>query len=189
MEPQSRNKKSVALDLKSPDGIDVVRSSPRTPMSLIENLRPGALERLGLGWDVLHALNPGLIMLRISGYGQTGPYRDRPGFGVVAEAMGGMRHLTGEPAAAGARRRQSRRFARVAAWRDRHADVALRIAKTRQGGASMVDVALYESRLQSDGKPAARIRALRRCARARGGSVAGHRAHPTRIACRTAIRR
>src|SRR5207302_8498751 len=64
---------------------------------LIENFRPGTLEGWGLGWDVLHALNPRLVMLRISGYGQTGPYRDLPGFGVIGEAMGGLRHLTGEP--------------------------------------------------------------------------------------------
>jgi crotonobetainyl-CoA:carnitine CoA-transferase CaiB-like acyl-CoA transferase len=64
---------------------------------LIENFRPGTLESWGLGWDTLHALNPKLIMLRVSGYGQTGPYRDRPGFGVIGEAMGGLRHLSGEP--------------------------------------------------------------------------------------------
>jgi formyl-CoA transferase len=64
---------------------------------LIENFRPGTLEGWGMGWDVLSALNPGLVMLRISGYGQTGPYRDLPGFGMIGEAMGGLRHLTGEP--------------------------------------------------------------------------------------------
>jgi len=64
---------------------------------LIENFRPGTLEGWGMGWDVLSQLNPGLIMLRISGYGQTGPYRDLPGFGMIGEAMGGLRHLTGEP--------------------------------------------------------------------------------------------
>ena len=64
---------------------------------LIENLRPGALEKLGLGWDVLHALNPNLTLVRISGYGQTGPYRDRPGFGAIGEAMGGIRYTTGTP--------------------------------------------------------------------------------------------
>ena len=64
---------------------------------LIENFRPGTLEGWGMGWDALHASNPGLVMLRISGYGQTGPYRDLPGFGAIGEAMGGLRHLTGEP--------------------------------------------------------------------------------------------
>ena len=94
---QSRNKRSVALDLRQPDAQDVVRKLAAQADVVIENFRPGAMEGWGLGPDVLQRANPALIMLRISGYGQTGPYRDRPGFGVVAEAMGGLRHLTGEP--------------------------------------------------------------------------------------------
>ncbi len=94
---QSRNKRSVALDLRQREAQDIVRALARQADVLIENFRPGAMEAWGLGPDVLQAANPALIMLRISGYGQTGPYRDRPGFGVVAEAMGGLRHLTGEP--------------------------------------------------------------------------------------------
>ena len=94
---QSRNKRSVALDLRQPEAQDIVRKLAAEADVLIENFRPGAMEDWGLGPDVLLALNPALIMLRVSGYGQTGPYRDRPGFGVVAEAMGGLRHLSGEP--------------------------------------------------------------------------------------------
>ncbi len=94
---QARNKRSLALDLKHPEAQDIVRQLAASCDVLIENFRPGAMEAWGLAPDVLQALNPGLIMLRISGYGQTGPYRDRPGFGVVAEAMGGLRHLTAEP--------------------------------------------------------------------------------------------
>ncbi|WP_397411151.1 CaiB/BaiF CoA transferase family protein [Polaromonas sp.] len=94
---QSRNKRSLALDLKSPEAQDIVRKLVLESDVLIENFRPGAMEGWGLGPDELLQLNPRLIMLRISGYGQTGPYRDRPGFGVVAEAMSGLRHLTGEP--------------------------------------------------------------------------------------------
>ena len=94
---QSRNKRSVALDLKQPEAQDIVRNLARDADVLIENFRPGAMEGWGLGPDDLCKLNPGLIMLRISGYGQTGPYRDKPGFGVVAEAMGGLRYLTAEP--------------------------------------------------------------------------------------------
>ena len=94
---QSRNKRSVALDLKQPEAQEIVRKLALDADVLIENFRPGAMEGWGLGPEVLQALNPRLIMLRISGYGQTGPYRDRPGFGVVAEAMGGLRHLTAEP--------------------------------------------------------------------------------------------
>ena len=96
-EVQSRNKRSVCLDLRSQDGQAAVRALAAEADVLIENFKPGTLEDWGLGWDVLHALNPKLIMLRISGYGQTGPYRDKPGFGVIGEAMGGLRHLTGEP--------------------------------------------------------------------------------------------
>ena len=95
---QSRNKKSVALDLKDAASRDVVRRLIDEADVLVENFKPGVMEDWGLGYDALAARNPGLIMLRISGYGQTGPYRDRPGFGVVAEAMGGLRHLTGERA-------------------------------------------------------------------------------------------
>jgi formyl-CoA transferase len=94
---QSRNKRSLALDLKQAEAQDIVRRLAAEADVLIENFRPGAMEGWGLGPEALQALNPGLIMLRISGYGQTGPYRDRPGFGVVAEAMGGLRHLTAEP--------------------------------------------------------------------------------------------
>jgi formyl-CoA transferase len=94
---QSRNKRSVVLDLKVPEAQDIVRRLASQADVLIENFRPGAMEAWGLGPEVLMQLNPRLIMLRVSGYGQSGPYRDRPGFGVVAEAMSGLRHLTGEP--------------------------------------------------------------------------------------------
>ncbi|MCE2856202.1 MAG: CoA transferase [Comamonadaceae bacterium] len=94
---QSRNKRSLAIDLRQPDAQDIVRKLVREADVLIENFRPGAMESWGLGPDVLQSINPGLIMLRISGYGQTGPYKDKPGFGVVAEAMGGLRHLSAEP--------------------------------------------------------------------------------------------
>jgi formyl-CoA transferase len=94
---QSRNKRSVAIDLRQPEGQQLARQLIAEADVLIENFRPGTLE----GWDMapeqLHALNPGLVILRVSGYGQSGPYRDLPGFGVVGEAMGGLRHLTAEP--------------------------------------------------------------------------------------------
>jgi len=94
---QSRNKRSLALDLRSEEGQDIARKLIAEADVLVENFRPGTLESWGMGWDVLSELNPGLVMLRISGYGQTGPYRDLPGFGAIGEAMGGLRHLTGEP--------------------------------------------------------------------------------------------
>ncbi|MCR5884484.1 CoA transferase [Rhizobacter sp. J219] len=94
---QSRNKKSLVLDLKQPEARDIVKKLAAECDVLIENFKPGVMEAWGLSYEALSALNPKLIMLRISGYGQTGPYKDRPGFGVVAEAMGGLRYLTGEP--------------------------------------------------------------------------------------------
>jgi formyl-CoA transferase len=94
---QSRNKRSIALDLRATEGQEIARRLIAEADVLIENFRPGTLEGWGLGYEALSATNPGLVMLRISGYGQTGPYRDLPGFGAVGEAMGGLRHLTGEP--------------------------------------------------------------------------------------------
>ena len=94
---QSRNKRSVVLDLRQAEGRDIVRRLIAEADVLVENFKPGTLEKWGLDYPALSATNPGLIMLRVSGYGQTGPYKDKPGFGVVAEAMGGLRYLTGEP--------------------------------------------------------------------------------------------
>jgi len=94
---QSRNKRSLALDLRTPEGQALVNELANEADILIENFRPGALEGWGLSPERLIAENPKLIVLRISGYGQTGPYRNRPGFGVIGEAMGGLRHLTAEP--------------------------------------------------------------------------------------------
>lgn len=94
---QSRNKRSIALDLRSKEGQDIAKKLIAQADVLIENFRPGTLEGWGMSYEDLAKDNPGLVMLRISGYGQTGPYRDLPGFGSIGEAMGGLRHLTGEP--------------------------------------------------------------------------------------------
>ncbi len=94
---QSRNKRSIALDLRNPEGQEIARQLIAQADVLIENFRPGTLEGWGMDYETLAKANPGLVMLRISGYGQTGPYRDLPGFGAIGEAMGGLRHLTGEP--------------------------------------------------------------------------------------------
>ena len=93
---QSRNKRSIALDLRSPEGQKIARELIAQADVLIENFRPGMMENWGMSYEALSEHNPGLVMLRISGYGQTGPYRDLPGFGSIGEAMGGLRHLTGE---------------------------------------------------------------------------------------------
>jgi len=94
---QSRGKRSITVDLRKPAGQAIVRALALSADIVVENFRPGTLEGWGMGYQALSKLNPGLVMLRISGYGQTGPYRDLPGFGAIGEAMGGLRHLTGEP--------------------------------------------------------------------------------------------
>ncbi|HSI54232.1 MAG TPA: CaiB/BaiF CoA-transferase family protein [Ramlibacter sp.] len=141
---QSRNKRSLALDLKDPQAQEIVRKLAGEADVLIENFRPGAMEGWGLGPDALQALNPRLVMLRISGYGQTGPYRDRPGFGVVAEAMGGLRHLTGEPGRVPVRVGVSIGDTLAAL----HGVIGILLAlqeRQRSGQGQVVDVALYEA--------------------------------------------
>jgi succinyl-CoA:(S)-malate CoA-transferase subunit B len=94
---ESRNKKCITLDLRKPDGVALIKRLVEQSDVLIENFQPGTMERWGLGWDVLHAVNPRLIMVRISGFGQTGPYKDRPGFGRIGNAFGGLSFLAGYP--------------------------------------------------------------------------------------------
>ena len=169
---QSRNKKSVCVNLKSADGIDIVKRLAAEADVVIENLRPGALEKLGIGWDVLHAINPKLTMVRISGYGQSGPYRDRPGFGAIGEAMGGIRYTrpATRTACRRARRRESRRFAGIVAWRDRRADVGA-AREDRQGRRPGRGRVARRERLQPDGEPGARIRPARSRAPERSGGA------------------
>ncbi|WP_339100437.1 CaiB/BaiF CoA-transferase family protein [Pseudomonas atacamensis] len=142
---QSRNKKSLALNLKSAEGIELVKQLAGDADVIIENLRPGALEKLGLGWDVLHALNPNLTLVRISGYGQTGPYRDRPGFGAIGEAMGGIRYTTGNPDSPPARVGVSLGDSLASLHAVIGALMSLLRVKTGQGGGQVVDVSLAES--------------------------------------------
>ena len=141
---QSRNKRSVALDLKTPEAQAIVRQLVLDADVLIENFRPGAMEGWGLGPEELLKLNPRLIMLRISGYGQTGPYRDRPGFGVVAEAMGGLRHLTAEPGRVPVRVGISLGDTLAAL----HGVIGILMAlhhRSASGAGQVIDVALYEA--------------------------------------------
>ncbi|MDQ0739078.1 CaiB/BaiF CoA-transferase family protein [Pseudomonas sp. W4I3] len=142
---QSRNKKSLALDLKSPEGLSLIKQLLGDADVLIENLRPGGLEKLGLGWDVLHALNPKLTLVRISGYGQTGPYRDRPGFGAIGEAMGGIRYTTGNPDSPPARVGVSLGDSLASLHGVIGALMSLLRVKTGQGDGQIVDVSLAES--------------------------------------------
>lgn len=142
---QSRNKKSLALNLKSAEGVDIIKQLVASADVLIENLRPGALEKLGLGWEVLHALNPGLTLVRISGYGQTGPYRDRPGFGAIGEAMGGIRYTTGTPGIPPARVGVSLGDSLASMHAVIGALMSVLRVKTGQGEGQVVDVSLVES--------------------------------------------
>jgi formyl-CoA transferase len=141
---QSRNKKSISLDLKSPEAQDVIRSLVKECDVLIENFRPGTLEEWGLDPEDLLIINPRLIVLRISGYGQTGPYRNRPGFGVVAEAMGGLRHLTAEPGRVPVRVGVSIGDTLAAL----HGVIGILLAlheRHQSGKGQIIDVALYEA--------------------------------------------
>ncbi|KVE33003.1 CaiB/BaiF CoA transferase family protein [Burkholderia sp. TSV86] len=142
---QARNKKSVTVNLKSDDGKEIVRRLARDADVVIENFRPGLLEKLGLGYDMLAAENPGLVMVRLSGYGQTGPYRDRPGFGSIAESMGGLRHITGYPDRPPPRIGISIGDSIAALHGVIGALMALHHRHVNGGAGQVVDVALYEA--------------------------------------------
>src|SRR5881394_1220390 len=141
----SRNKRSVALDLRTAEGQDIARRLVAEADVLIENFRPGTLEGWGLGWDELSRVNPGLVMLRISGYGQTGPYRDLPGFGAIGEAMGGLRHLTGEPGRVPVRVGVSIGDTLAALHGTIGVLLALYHRKAHGGPGQVIDVALHEA--------------------------------------------
>lgn len=142
---QSRNKRSVALDLREPEGQALARQLIAEADVLVENFRPGTLEGWGMSPEQLHALNPGLVILRISGYGQTGPYRDLPGFGVVGEAMGGLRHLTAEPGRVPVRVGVSIGDTLAALHGVIGVLTALYHRKVQGGQGQVVDVALHEA--------------------------------------------
>jgi crotonobetainyl-CoA:carnitine CoA-transferase CaiB-like acyl-CoA transferase len=142
---QSRNKKSVAIDLKSPEGQQIVRQLAASADVVVENFRPGTLEKWGIGWDELSKINPKLVLVRISGFGQSGPYRDRPGFGAVAEAMGGMRYVTGSPDRPPARAGISIGDSLASLHAVVGALMCLLRVKSGQGEGQIVDVSLLES--------------------------------------------
>lgn len=142
---QARNKKSLTLNLKHPEGITVLKALLADADILIENFRPGVLEKLGLGWDVLHALNPKLVMVRLSGFGQTGPMKDQPGFGAVGESMGGLRYITGFEDRPPVRTGISIGDSIAALWGVIGALMALRHREVNGGQGQVVDVALYEA--------------------------------------------
>ena len=141
---QTRNKRSVALDLRSEEGQGLVRQLAAEADVVVENFRPGTLDNWGLGWEALCKLNPRLIMVHISGYGQTGPYRDKPGFGVIGEAMGGLRYLTGQPGEPSVRVGVSIGDSLSALYAVIGTLLALQ-ERNRSGLGQEIDVALYES--------------------------------------------
>ena len=141
----SRNKKSITLNLKDPRGQAIARDLARTADIVVENFRPGVLEEWGLGWEQLSAINPTLVMVRISGYGQSGPYRDRPGFAAIAEAMGGLRHVTGSPDRPPARAGVSLGDSLAGLYGVIGALLAMHHVRSNGGTGQFVDVALYES--------------------------------------------
>jgi formyl-CoA transferase len=142
---QARNKKSVTVNLKAEEGKEIVRRLASEADIVVENFRPGLIEKLGLGYDVLSARNPGLVLVRLSGYGQTGPYRDRPGFGSIAEAMGGLRHITGYPELPPPRIGISIGDSIAALHGVIGALMALHQRQVNGGKGQVVDVALYEA--------------------------------------------
>ena len=142
---QSRNKKSVTLDLKADEARDIVRRLAEDVDIVIENFRPGTLEKWGLGWEHLSALNPRLIMVRISGYCQSGPYRERPGFAAIAECMGGLRHVTGFQDRPPVRVGVSLGDTLASLYGTIGALMAMHHLKANGGKGQFIDVALYEA--------------------------------------------
>ena len=142
---QARNKQSLTLNLKHPEGLAILKQLLADADILIENFRPGVLEKLGLSWETLHALNPKLVMVRLSGFGQTGPMKDQPGFGAVGESMGGLRYITGFEDRPPVRTGISIGDSIAALWAVIGALMALRHREVNGGLGQVVDVALYEA--------------------------------------------
>ena len=144
---QSRNKQSICIDLHRQEGQAVVFELAKHADVLIENFRPGTMEKWGMGWNELHRINPRLIMLRVSGYGQDGPRRDEPGFAAIAEAMGGLRYINGHPGQVPARAGLS--LGDTISGLNGALGVLLALYERDKAGGSgrgqVIDVALYES--------------------------------------------
>ncbi len=142
---QARNKKSVTVNLKHPDGVEVVRRLVAEADIVVENFRPGVLDKLGLGWEALSEINPGLVMVRLSGFGQSGPMAQQPGFGAIGESMGGLRYVTGFPDRPPVKTGISIGDSIAALWGALGALMALRHKEVNGGAGQVVDVALYEA--------------------------------------------
>lgn len=141
---ETRNKKVATLDLRKPEGAELLKRMIRKADVLVENFQPGTLEKWGLGWEALSAINPRLVMVRISGFGQDGPYSQRPGYGVVCEAVSGLRHLTGDPDRAPSRVGVSMTDY-IAGLHGAYGAVMALMAREHTGRGQVIDTALYES--------------------------------------------
>ena len=139
-----RNKRLVAIDLRRPEGRALIKELAAKVDVMVENFKPGTLEKWGLGWEELSKINPRLVMVRISGFGQDGPYSQRPGYGVVCEAVSGLRHLTGDPDRAPARVGVSMTDY-IAGLHGAYGAVMALMAREKTGRGQMIDAALYES--------------------------------------------
>ncbi|MGB7406251.1 MAG: CoA transferase, partial [Pacificimonas sp.] len=140
----SRGKKCITLNLREKEGQDIVRQLAAKADFLLENFRPGTMEKWDLGWEALHALNQRLIMIRVSGFGQTGPYAKNAGYGSIGEAMGGMRYLAGDPSTPPSRIGLSIGDSLAATYACLGAMMALH-HRERTGEGQMVDSAIYEA--------------------------------------------
>ncbi len=142
---QARNKQSVTVTLKHAEGVELVRRLVAEADIVVENFRPGVLDKLGLGWEALSAINPGLVMVRLSGFGQSGPMAQQPGFGAIGESMGGLRYVTGFPDRPPVKTGISIGDSIAALWGALGALMALRHKEVNGGQGQVVDVALYEA--------------------------------------------
>lgn len=139
-----RNKKLIAVDLRKPEGQEIARALALTSDILVENFKPGTLESWGLGWDAMQKLNPRLVMVRISGYGQTGPYANRPGYGVICEGVSGLRHINGDPDRPPARAAVPMTDY-ISALHAAYGAVLAIMGRQHTGRGQLVDIALFES--------------------------------------------
>jgi formyl-CoA transferase len=142
---QARNKQSLTLNLKQAEGVEILKKLVAEADIVVENFRPGVLEKLGVGWEVLSAINPGLVMVRLSGFGQTGPMARQPGFGAIGESMGGLRYITGFADRPPVKTGISIGDSIAALWAAIGALMALRHKEVNGGKGQVVDVALYEA--------------------------------------------
>ena len=141
---ECRNKKSITLDLRTPDGAALVKRLIKEVDVMVENFQPGTLEKWGLGWETLREINPRLVMVRISGFGQTGPYRDRPGFGRIANAFGGLAYLAGYPDRPPVTPGSATIPDYLAGFFGAMGTLLALKARERTGKGQMVDIGLYE---------------------------------------------